>query len=67
MKKRLKAEIASELGSGLILRPVSSVKTGFEIISTSDGVKISATATDIEAYLKEFIRPKLNELLFEDK
>jgi V/A-type H+/Na+-transporting ATPase subunit E len=67
IEKRLKAEIASELGSGLILRPVSSIKSGFEIISGSDGVKISATATDIEAYLKEFIRPKLNELLFEDK
>jgi len=67
IEKRLKAEIASELGSGLILRPVSSIKSGFEIISSSNGVKISATATDIEAYLKEFIRPKLNELLFEDK
>lgn len=67
IEKRLKSEIASELGSGLVLRPVSSVKSGFEIISSNDGVKISATATDIEAYLREFIRPKLNELLFEDK
>jgi len=67
VEKKLKAEIAAEFASGLVLRPVSSIKTGFEILSNNDGVKISATATDIEAYLREFIRPKLNELLFEDK
>jgi V/A-type H+/Na+-transporting ATPase subunit E len=66
IEKRLKAEVASELGTGIILKPVASIKSGFEIVSSDGGFKISATANDIEAYLKEFIRPKLNNLLFEE-
>lgn len=65
IEKRLKAEIGSELGKGLIVKPVTSIKTGFEIVSADGGFKISATGGDIEAYLKEFIRPKLINILFE--
>ncbi len=65
IEKRLKAEIANELGKGLVIKPVSSIKTGFEIVSESAGFKISATGGDLEAYLKEFIRPKLIDILFE--
>ncbi len=65
IEKRLKAEIGSELGKGLTVKPVSSIKTGFEIIPSGGGFKISATGGDIEAYLKEFIRPKLINILFE--
>jgi V/A-type H+-transporting ATPase subunit E len=66
ISKRVKEEVAAELGKGLVIRPVSTIKAGFEIISSEGGFKISATGNDIEAYLKEFIRPKLNQILFEE-
>ncbi|MBE0673993.1 MAG: hypothetical protein IH591_04975 [Bacteroidales bacterium] len=65
--KRIRAEIASELGKGLVIKPVSTIASGFEIAPSEGGFKISATGGDIEAYLKEFIRPKLKEILFEEK
>jgi V/A-type H+-transporting ATPase subunit E len=65
IEKRLKAEVGAELGKGLVIKPIESIKTGFEIIPSGGGFKISATGGDIEAYLKEFIRPKLNNILFE--
>jgi len=66
ISRRVKEEVASELGKGLIIKPVATIKSGFEIVSSDGGFKISATANDIEAYLKEFIRPKLNHILFEE-
>jgi hypothetical protein len=62
-QRELKEEVASELGKGLIIKPVATIKSGFEIVSSDGGFKISATANDIEAYLREFIRPKLNHIL----
>lgn len=67
IEKRLKKEIGSVLGNGLIIKPVSSIKTGFEVIPSEGGFKISATGGDIEAYLMEFIRPRLIEILFEER
>lgn len=66
ISKRIKDEVSDELGKGLVIRPVSTIKTGFEIISSDGGFKISATGNDLESYLKEFIRPKLNHILFEE-
>ncbi|MFO7575552.1 MAG: hypothetical protein R6W67_10405 [Bacteroidales bacterium] len=65
IEKILKAEIGAELGKGLVVKPIDSIKTGFEIVPSGGGFKISATGGDIEAYLKEFIRPKLISILFE--
>lgn len=65
LEKSLKAAIGAELGKDLIVKPVGTIKTGFEIVSSGGGFKISATGGDIEAYLKEFIRPKLINILFE--
>jgi V/A-type H+/Na+-transporting ATPase subunit E len=66
IEKRLRSEISKELKSGLILKPSSKIKTGFEIIPSGSSFKISATGEDLEAYLKEFIRPKLAEILFQE-
>jgi len=67
IEKKLRTEIGAVLGKGLIIKPVNSVKSGFEIVPAEGGFKISATGSDIEAYLKEFIRPKLVEILFVEK
>ncbi|MDX9929442.1 MAG: hypothetical protein RBS37_06285 [Bacteroidales bacterium] len=66
VEKKLRAAVSSTLAKGIEFKPVSSVKSGFEVIPAGGGFKISATGGDIEAYLKEFIRPKLFEILFEE-
>jgi len=67
IESMLRAEISNDLKSGMILKPSSKIKTGFEIMPSGSGFKISATGDDLEAYLKEFIRPKLAKILFEEK
>ena len=67
IENRLHSEISDHLKSRITLKPSSRIKTGFEIIPAGSGFKISATGEDLEAYLKEFIRPKLAEILFEEK
>jgi V/A-type H+-transporting ATPase subunit E len=66
IEKRLRAEIAADLGKGLVIKPVTTITSGFEIVPTEGGFKISATGGDIESYIKEFIRPRINEILFEE-
>ncbi len=66
IEKKLKKSLQKELGSSLIIKPVSRIDTGFELVSPEGGFKISVTGGDIESYLREFIRPKLIEILFEE-
>lgn len=67
VEKKLRDMTGSALGSKIILKPAGSITSGFEIVPFEGGFKISATAGDLEAYLKEFLRPKLVEILFEEK
>lgn len=66
VEKELRKQIGAVLGSGLTIKPVAGIKSGFEIIPEGGGFKISATGGDIEAYIREFIRPKLVGILFEE-
>lgn len=66
IEDKLKAAIGKELGEGLTIKPLARIKAGFEIVPGDGGFKISATGNDIEDYLKEFIRPKLIQILFEE-
>jgi len=42
----------------------SSIKNGFQIISNSDGFKVSFSDEDLENFFKKFMKPKIQEYLF---
>jgi len=42
----------------------SSMKKGFQIISNSDGFKVSFSDEDLENFFKKFMKPKIQEYLF---
>jgi len=42
----------------------SSIKNGFQIISNSEGFKVSFSDEDLETFLKKFMKPKIQEYLF---
>lgn len=66
VEKYLAGKTAKILSDGIILRPVKSLEKGFEIHPSGKGYKISVTDRDLASYIKEFIRPKLAQLLFEE-
>ena len=65
VEKYLKGKTNKVLSAKLSLRPGKSLEKGFEIHPSGQQYKISVTDTDIAGYLREFIRPRLTELLFE--
>ena len=65
IEKYLKAKMSKVMLPGLVLHPSGSMEKGFEIKPGGKEYKISVTDTDFAGYLKEFLRPKLLELLFE--
>lgn len=65
IERYLKGKMSKVLSSGLALRPSESMEKGFEIKPGGKEYKISVTDSDFAGYLKEFLRPKLLELLFE--
>ncbi len=52
------------LEKGVTIRQVNGIKTGFAIVAAEKGYKITFTDEDLTAYFKEFLRPKLAEMLF---
>lgn len=65
IEKYFRKKTASVLSSGLSLHPVKVMKNGFEISPAGKDYKISVTEDDFSAFLKEFMRPGLLDLLFE--
>jgi len=65
IEQYFKKKTASVLSSGLKLHPVKAMKNGFEVSPAGKDYKISVTEDDFSAYLKEFMRPGLLDLLFE--
>ena len=53
------------LSEGVVMHPVESMEKGFEIRPHGKDYKISVTESDFVNYIKEFLRPKLIDLLFE--
>lgn len=64
-EKYLSGEVRKVLGKKIFLRPVKSMENGFEIHPAGEEYKISVTESDFTSYIKELLRPKLVELLFE--
>jgi V/A-type H+-transporting ATPase subunit E len=52
------------LSEGITLKPVKSMERGFEIKPSGKDYKISVTEKDFISFIKEFLRPKLIDLLF---
>ncbi len=41
-----------------------SIKSGFQIISNSEGFKVSFSDEDLETFFKKFMKPRIHEYLF---
>jgi len=52
------------LSAGIEIKPIKSMEKGFEIKPSGSDYKISVTETDFISFIKEFLRPKLIDLLF---
>jgi len=65
IERYLKGKTQKVLSDRIALRPGKSMERGFEIHPSGKEYKISVTDSDIAGYLREFIRPRLAELLFE--
>ncbi|MBN1107245.1 MAG: hypothetical protein JXR66_12875 [Bacteroidales bacterium] len=63
----LRDNTAKAISGGIALVPVKSMEKGFEIIPRGQDYKIRITEADMENYIKEFLRPKLVSLLFEEE
>ncbi len=68
MEKFFKQSLAAEMNKGLEFSFTPDVKTGFKIGPSDGSYLISFTDDDFMNFLKAYLRPKTNQLLFgEDK
>jgi len=65
IKRYINKKTANALSSGIVLHPAKSMEKGFEIIPHGKEYKIRITETDFTIYIKEFLRSRLVDLLFE--
>lgn len=69
--KELEAYFAANakqlLNNGVKIESVNNIKTGFQIGPADGSFKVSFSSDDFADFFKEFIRPKLVELLFGKK
>jgi len=65
IEQYLSTKTTKALSEGIILHPVKSMVKGFEIRPYGKDYKISVTERDFGSYIKEILRPKLVDLLFE--
>jgi V/A-type H+/Na+-transporting ATPase subunit E len=61
------AKAKALLDNGLAIESANNVKAGFQIGPKDGSYKVSFTEADFINFFKEFLRPKLVELLFEQK
>lgn len=61
------AKAKALLDKGLAIDAVNNIKAGFQIGPADGSYKVSFTQEDFIAFFKEFIRPKVVELLFDRK
>ena len=64
IEKYFSGETRKTLSGGIILHPVKSMEKGFEIHPSGKDYKLSVTESDFVSFIKEFLRPKLIDLLF---
>ncbi len=65
IEKYLEGKLQKILKENISLHPVKSMEKGFEIHPSEGEYKISVTESGLAGYLKELLRPKLVDLLFE--
>jgi V/A-type H+-transporting ATPase subunit E len=69
-KKEIEAYFANKakqlLDKGLTIESANNIKAGFQIGPSDGSYKVSFTREDFIRFFKEFIRPKVVDLLFED-
>ena len=63
----LKASLKKALDSGIEVKTDDSVKSGFKVAPQAGGYYISFTDADFDELFREYLRPKVAELLFGDK
>lgn len=61
-----KKSVKELLDNGLELKFDSSVKAGFQVAPKDGSYKVSFTDKDFENFFKQYLRPKLIEILFKD-
>jgi len=62
-----KAKTKELLDSGLEIKAGKHISAGFQIAPTDGGYKVSFTDDDFANFFKEYLRPKMIELLFGSK
>lgn len=63
----IKAKLSAALTAGVEVKPNANVKSGFKVAPQAGGFYISFTDEDFDALFREYLRPKVSELLFGDK
>ncbi len=66
MDKMVKSSFASEINKGLSFEFDATIKSGFKVGPKDGSYKISFTEADFGNFFKSFLRPKTNQLLFEE-
>ncbi len=68
IEQYFKSKAKELLDKGLTLKYSDEMEKGFEMGPKDGSYTISFTESDFEAFIKEFLRPRMNDLLFgEDK
>jgi len=67
MEKFIKNSLATEMNKGLNFETDQSVKAGFKVGPADGSYIISFEEGDFQNFFKSFLRPKTNQLLFEEK
>lgn len=66
LSEYFKKSVKELLDNGLELKFDQSVKSGFQISPKDGSYKVSFTDKDFENFFKQYLRPKLIEILFKD-
>ncbi len=67
IKKYFSSKAKALLDQGLEISAGKNIKAGFQVSPKDGGYKLSFTDDDFANFFKEYLRPKMIELLFEEK
>lgn len=67
IEQYLREKTDKSLSSGLVLIPDKTMAKGFEIIPHGKDYKVRVTEDDLKIYIRDFLRSRLADLLFEEE
>lgn len=67
IEKFFQNQLADELNKGLEIEYSNGIKSGFKVGPADKSYQISFTDEDFTNFLKSYLRPKTNELLFKEE